>query len=265
MSAEFYSTYRSYLERYIYKGATEGVLLEAYQELSRCLEGSEVEAANVLDVHTRALGEVMGIRRDSDNVQWIYIERATEFLAQILIVIDTFLLQLKERAERDHLTGLYNRLALYRLLPRMLEESQRQSEPLVVAMLDLDDFKQINDQFGHQAGDEVLRFVAGLIKRVLREDDLVVRFGGEELVIVLPATDFARARIPLERIRTQIAAEKALPGVEGLTVSIGVAEYPGHGSTDPDELIRQADEAMYRAKELGKNRVVLAKDDDDAE
>ncbi len=263
MSGEFYSTYRSYLERYMYEGATEGVLLEAYQDLPRCLDGSEVQTASILDVHTRALREVLGIRRDSDNVQWIYIDRATEFLAQILIVIDTFLLQLKERVERDHLTGLYNRLALYRLLPQMLEEAQEQGKPLVVAMLDLDNFKRINDQFGHQAGDEALRFVASLIKRILRSDDVVFRLGGEEFVIVLPATDFAKARIPLERIRTQIAAGKVLPHAEGLTVSIGVAEYAGRGSVDPDELIRQADEALYRAKELGKNRVVFAKGDDE--
>lgn len=261
MAGEFYSTYRSYLERYMYEGAAEGVLLEAYQDLPRCLDGSEVQAASVLDVHTRALREVLGIKRDSDNVQWIYIDRATEFLAQILIVIDTFFLQLKERVERDHLTGLYNRLALHRLLPQMLKEAKEQGKPLVVAMLDLDNFKRINDQFGHQAGDEALRFVAGLIKRILRNDDLAVRFGGEEFVIVLPATDFAKARIPLERIQAQITAEKILPEVEGLTVSIGVAGYAGRGSVDPDELIRQADQAMYRAKELGKNRVVFGQGD----
>jgi diguanylate cyclase (GGDEF)-like protein len=246
----------------MYEGANEAVLLEAYHDLPRCLDGSEVQAASILDVHTRALREVMGIKRDSDNVQWIYIDRATEFLAQILIVIDTFLLQLNERVERDPLTGLYNRLALYRLFPQMLEEAQEQGKSLVVAMLDVDDFKRINDQLGHQAGDEALRFVAGLIKRILRSDDVAFRLGGEEFVIVLPATDFAKARIPLERIRSQIAAEKKLPGVEGFTVSIGVAGYVGRGSVDPDELIRQADEAMYRAKELGKNRVVFAKGDD---
>jgi len=262
LSGEFYSTYRSYLERYMYEGAAEGVLLEAYQDLPRCLDEGDAQAASILDVHTRALREVMGIKRDSDNVQWIYIARATEFLAQILIVIDTFLLQLKERVERDPLTGLCNRLALFRMLPQMLEKAQKQGKPLVVAMLDLDDFKRINDQYGHQVGDEALRSVAGLIKRILRNDDLAVRFGGEEFVIVLPATDFAKARIPLERIQAQIAAVRILPEVEGLKVSIGVAGYAGRGSVDPDELIRQADEAMYRAKELGKNRVAFAKGDD---
>lgn len=261
MSGEFYSTYCNYLGRYMFQGAMEGLLLEAYEKLPYYLDDSEVQAANILDVHTRAFREVMGIRQDSDNVQWIYIVRATEFLAQILVVIDTFFLQLKERAERDHLTGLYNRLALYRLLPRMLKRAQEQEKPLVVAMLDLDDFKRINDQHGHQAGDEVLRFVAGVIKRSLRNDDLAVRFGGEEFVIVLPATDFTKAKIPLERIRAQIVAERMLPVGEGLTVSIGVAGYTGQGPVELNELIRQADEAMYRAKELGKNRVVFTQGD----
>lgn len=261
MPGEFYSTYRSYLERYIYEGAAERVLLEAYQNLPQSLDGSDVQAAGILDVHTRALREVMGIKRDSDHVQWIYIERATEFLAQVLIVIDTFLLQLKERVERDHVTGLYNRLALYRLLPQMLEEAQEQGKPLVAAMLDLDNFKQINDQFGHHAGDELLCFAADLIRRTLRSDDAAFRFGGEEFVVVLPATDFEKAAIPLERIRTQLAAAEILPGVKGLTLSIGAAGYAGRGSVGPDELIRQADEAMYRAKRLGKNRVVFAQSD----
>ncbi len=257
MSGDFYSAYKNYLERYIYEGAPESVLLEAYQHLPHYLEESEAQAANILDVHTRALREVMGIRRDNDNVQWIYIERATEFLAQLLIVVDSVLLHLREKVERDSLTGLYNRLGLQRLLTQMLEASRKRKEPLVVALLDLDNFKQINDMYGHQAGDDVLCFVARLITRTLRSDDVVARLGGEEFVIILPATDFAKARVPLERIRAQIAAEDALPGLKGLTVSIGVAEYSGRGSVDPEELLRQADQAMYRAKRLGKNRIVF--------
>lgn len=258
MPGEFFSTYRQYLERYIYEGAAEKVLLEAYDRLLCCLDNTDVQATNILDVHTRALREVMGISRDSDNVQWIYIERATQFLAQVLVVIDTIFLQLKEKVERDHLTMLYNRVGFCRLFPQMLKEAQAQAKPLVVAMLDLDDFKRVNDQFGHQAGDEVLRSIAGLLRRVLRNNDVIFRFGGEEFVIVLPATDFEKARIPLERVQAQIAAEEFLPGKLGLTVSIGAAEYCGHGPADPDELVRRADEAMYQAKKSGKNKIVFA-------
>lgn len=258
MTGDFYLTYRSHLERYIYEGAAENILLEAYQDIMRSLDEKHAQAAGILDVHTRALREIMGVQRDSDNVQWIYIDRATEFLAQILIVIDAFLLQLKERMERDPLTGLHNRLGLSRLLPRVLQEAQKHGSHLVVAMVDLDNFKEVNDRLGHHAGDEVLCQVATLIKRLLRGQDVVVRFGGEEFVILLPATSIAQAKVPLERIRAQVAAEMVLPQAGSVTVSIGVVEYPGNGPVVADDLLRRADQAMYRAKEEGKNRIVFA-------
>ncbi|HBT47486.1 MAG TPA: GGDEF domain-containing protein [Peptococcaceae bacterium] len=256
-SETFYTTYKNYLERYVCEGGTEGVLLEAYQDLACSLDDNHVQAANILDIHTRALREVMGIRRDSDSIQWIYIDRATEFLAQILVVIDTFLLQLKDRIEHDPLTGLYNRLALYPILNHLLKEAQEKGKPLVVAMLDLDNFKVINDQFGHRVGDEVLLATAGIIKKALRAGDKVVRYGGEEFVIILADTSLHRAQIALERIRSQIAGQRLLPGLDvPITVSIGATEFSGKGTTSVNDLIAQADEAMYRAKREGKNRVI---------
>ncbi|ACX52901.1 diguanylate cyclase [Ammonifex degensii KC4] len=254
----FYDTYKNYLERYVCEGGTEGVLLEAYSDLTSQLDDYQIQTANILDVHTRALREIMGIRRDSDSVQWIYIERATEFLTQILVVIDAFLLQLKDRVERDPLTGLYNRLALYPILSQMLKKSQEEESPLVVAMLDLDNFKTVNDEYGHHAGDEVLRAAAGIIKKNLRSGDKVFRYGGEEFLIVLPNTSLDKAVVALERIRGQIAANLFIPGTEtSITASIGAAGYTGKGSVSPDDLILQADKALYRAKREGKNKVVL--------
>lgn len=254
----FYDTYRNYLERYVCEGGTEGVLLEAYQDLTANLDDYYVQASNILDIHTRALREVMGIRRDSDAVQWIYIDRATEFLAQILVVIDTFLLQLKDRIEHDPLTGLYNRIAMYPTLNNLLKEAQEKGTPLVIAMLDLDDFKEVNDRFGHHAGDEVLRSTALIIKKALRAADKVIRYGGEEFLVVLPGTSMEKAGIALERIRTQIAAQKMVPDHEEvtITVSIGAVEYPGSGPGDLNDLIAKADRAMYLAKREGKNRIV---------
>ncbi len=254
----FYATYRNYLERYVYEGGTEGVLLEAYQDLTGSLDDNYVQAANILDIHTRALREVMGIRRDSDAVQWIYIDRATEFLAQILVVIDTFLLQLKDRIEHDPLTGLYSRIAMYPVLNHLLKEAQERGIPLVVAMLDLDDFKAVNDHFGHHAGDEVLRSTAFIIKKALRGADKVIRYGGEEFLVILPGTNLEKAKIALERIRTQITGQQMVPGQDEIivTISIGAVEYPGSGPADLNDLIAKADRAMYLAKRQGKNMVV---------
>ncbi len=253
----FYETYKNYLERYVCEGGAEGVLLEAYSYLTGQLGEHQIQTSNILDVHTRALREIMGVRRDSDAIQWIYIDRATEFLAQILVVIDTFLLQLKDRIERDPLTGLYNRLALYPDLNQMLKEAQERESPLVVAMLDLDNFKTVNDEYGHHAGDEVLRAAAVIIKKSLRGGDKVFRYGGEEFLVVLPNTDLNRAVIALERIRSQIAANLTIPGTKSsITTSIGAAGYRGKGSISPNDLIMLADKALYQAKKKGKNVVV---------
>jgi diguanylate cyclase (GGDEF)-like protein len=260
VTEDFYSLYRSHLERYVYEGASEAALLAAYQDLMRSLDDNHFQAANILDIHTRALREIMGIRRDSDNVQWIYIDRATEFLAQILIVIDTFLLQLKDRVEHDPLTGLYNRLALSRLLPQLVQKAQERQAPLVVAMFDLDDFKQVNDRFGHAVGDDVLRRLATMTRRCLRAGDIVVRFGGEEFLVVLPGTSAVQSLIPLDRLRRQVEEEPFLPEGTRLTVSIGVAECPKGGTISADELVSRADRALYRAKEKGKNRIEIAEE-----
>ncbi|NPV27368.1 MAG: GGDEF domain-containing protein [Firmicutes bacterium] len=254
----YYTIYKNHLEEYVCAGGAEGVLLKAYEDLVEGLEDKELQAANILDIHTRAFREVMGIRRDVDAIQWVYIDRATEFLAQILVVLDSLLLQLKDQLERDLLTGLYNRLALYNILNRLLKAAQEKGKPLVVAMLDLDNFKDINDQFGHAVGDEVLRAAAGVIKKALRAMDKVVRYGGEEFVIILPETGLSKAQIALERIRTQIEGQRFLPTADlTVTVSIGAVEYSGTGTTPSvNELIARADEAMYTAKKEGKNRVV---------
>lgn len=260
MAEDFYTIYRSHLERYVHEGASEGALLTAYQDLVRSLDENHFQAADILDVHTRALREIMGIRRDSDSVQWIYIDRATEFLAQILIVVDTFLLQLKDRVEHDPLTGLYNRLGLHRLLPQLLRKAQEHQAPLVVAMCDLDDFKQINDRYGHSVGDEVLRRVAGIIRRCFRAGDIVVRFGGEEFLVVLPNTSADQAGIPLDRLRRQVEQEPLAPEGVKLTVSIGVAEYPSSGASSAEELVSLADQALYQAKVKGKNRIEVLRE-----
>jgi diguanylate cyclase (GGDEF)-like protein len=166
--------------------------------------------------------------------------------------------KLREQATRDPLTGLYNRRYLEESLERELYRTNREGTPLCVAMLDLDYLKKFNDTFGHEAGDRVLRELGRVLRDKLRKSDISCRFGGEEFVLVLPGSTLADARQRVEQIRLlvkglQIRHEDQILG--RLTVSGGVAASPEHGSTAAD-LLRAADDALYAAKQAGRDRVV---------
>jgi diguanylate cyclase (GGDEF)-like protein len=126
--------------------------------------------------------------------------------------------------------------------------------------MDIDDFKSVNDTYGHLAGDEVLRAVAGVLERGLRQSDLAARFGGEEFAVLLPETDATAAAAVGDRYRREIGALRiAHEGVQiGITISVGVGAYPETANTSIDDLLRAADAALYAAKEAGKNRVEVA-------
>jgi diguanylate cyclase (GGDEF)-like protein len=181
----------------------------------------------------------------------IYIERATEFLAQILIATDVLLLNLKESVERDPLTGLYNRLPLERMLPKLWTNVQTSKTPIRVAMLDLDNFKDVNDGYDHMVGDELLREISSIVRKTLMDGDLVMRYGGEEFIILLPETDGNGAKKPLERIRKQIEDKAYTEARIKITASIGAAVYPDDRPLSMDEIIEFADVAMYEAKARG--------------
>ncbi len=165
--------------------------------------------------------------------------------------------QYERDATLDGLTGLYNRRWLDERLGRLVNRQRRSGDPLSLLMLDVDHFKRFNESYGHAAGDHVLATVASVILRSVRPTDLVARYGGEEMVVLLPDTPESGARTAGERVRSEIAATpltladgRALPPV---TVSIGVAEL-GAGM-EGGALLRQADAALYRAKAAGRNRV----------
>jgi diguanylate cyclase (GGDEF)-like protein len=166
--------------------------------------------------------------------------------------------KLREQATRDPLTGLYNRRYLEDSLARELHRTNREGVPLCVAMLDLDYLKKLNDTFGHDAGDRVLRELGRVLSEKLRKSDISCRFGGEEFVLVLPGSTIEDARNRVEEIRLlvknlQIRHDDQVLG--RVTVSGGLASSPEHGST-PEELLRAADEALYAAKESGRDRVL---------
>lgn len=164
---------------------------------------------------------------------------------------------LSEQAIRDRLTGLYNRRHLDDQLPVEFERARRKGQPVCLAMVDIDHFKHFNDDFGHEAGDEVLRAIGRYLRESLRRVDLVFRYGGEEFTVILSEADAAGARARLEAIREGAKGLSVWYGGEKLptpSLSVGVAfsdaEHP-----DPESLIRAADRALYRAKDLGRDRV----------
>jgi diguanylate cyclase (GGDEF)-like protein len=161
------------------------------------------------------------------------------------------------RAATDSLTGLPNARAVGDTVKRMVAQAGRTSRPLAAALLDLDHFKQVNDTFGHGRGDDVLAAVGAALRDGLRESDFIGRMGGEEFVMLLPATDRAGAVAAAEKIRAAVAAI-TVPGVQRqITISIGIAVIPEHAG-DADGLLREADRALYTAKERGRNRVEVA-------
>ncbi|GAB6158350.1 diguanylate cyclase [Desulfotomaculum varum] len=156
----------------------------------------------------------------------------------------------------DELTRLYNRQYMKARLEEEVNRAKRYGRPLSVLMLDLDFFKNINDCYGHQAGDLVLRNISQLLLLNLREEDIACRYGGEEMVIILPETDLPEAAVVAERLRQSIERmEFILPGKEKpvqITVSIGVAQM--NREDTPDMLLQRADEGLYLAKRRGRNR-----------
>lgn len=166
-----------------------------------------------------------------------------------------------ELAVTDALTGLYNRRYLDTHMPVLVERSSKRERPLSVCMIDLDRFKSINDNFGHQAGDDVLRELSRRIKQAVRGADLACRYGGEEFVVVMPDTDGTLAAAVAERLRVSI---EAVPfRVNGraeplsVTASLGIATLKD-GEAAASSVFQRADEALYTAKRSGRNRVVAA-------
>lgn len=168
-----------------------------------------------------------------------------------------------ERATRDGLTGLYNRRYLDESLAIAIEDARRQQLPLGLLVCDIDQFKQVNDQAGHDAGDRVLVRVAQILRETVRASDIVCRFGGEEFVILLPRSDAAGALVLAEKLRQKIRERVEWTARSGVpvpvTISIGVAVYPSDAD-DAAELVKSADLGMYRAKAAGGDRCEMGAD-----
>ncbi|RLJ70784.1 diguanylate cyclase (GGDEF)-like protein [Hydrogenivirga caldilitoris] len=164
--------------------------------------------------------------------------------------IESLIKELKFLAEIDTLTGVYNRRKIEEILEGEIERSKRYGNPLSVILIDIDNFKQLNDTYGHQTGDMVLKEIVSVIRESLRKTDYLGRLGGEEFLVILPETTPERAKLVAERIRKDI--ENLDLRVGKITVSAGVTGLK-KGDT-VETLMNRVDRAMYLAKEKGKNR-----------
>ncbi len=179
------------------------------------------------------------------------------FCSHIALTLEKISLfrEIKALSMRDGLTGLYNHAFVIKALEEEIERSKRYNSQLSILLVDIDDFKKINDTYGHLAGDYVLSKVAQILKQGLRTIDTVSRYGGEEFLAILPETDGPRALTVGERLRRDVAREDFTYGGEriNLTISGGVADFSLGG--DVNKMIKEADDNLYKAKREGKNRI----------
>jgi diguanylate cyclase (GGDEF)-like protein len=233
-----------------------------------CAHFSGTPPENYLCLPLAAYGETLGI---------VYVECASSGIAAMvdanlgalqqmveLASIGIAGLNLRSKLEhqsiRDSLTGLYNRHFMEIALDRELRRATRHQQTLAVLVLDIDYFKAFNDTYGHEAGDVVLREVAGTMRQTIRSEDIVCRFGGEEFVVILPelSTEEAVARAEsLRHMVSEIRLHYRGEPLNEVTISIGVAMYPYNADT-VEQLLWVADRALYEAKHQGRNRVILA-------
>ena len=203
------------------------------------------------------LGQRIGTLCVIDHIPRRIAPRETRLLADLAaIVVDE--LELRKRAGTDALTGLYTRRFLDELGNREFTRARRFAKPLSAAFIDVDKFKSVNDEFGHAVGDAVLRKVAASCRATLRNHDLLFRYGGEEIVLLLPATDLGAALPVLERLRQHVEElELTELGGRNVTISIGASELDRSDKIFAD-VISRADAAVYRAKRNGRNRIEVS-------
>lgn len=241
-------------------GAAGGVVLGPHGELARAGDpdsGSE-RLAFPLRVGSSDFGSLV---LTSDTFEADQVETAASLAAHVVVALENARLHrmVERQAMVDSLTGLANRRSLEETLRSELARAARFSDSVCVVLADLDDFKQVNDQYGHAVGDEVLKAFAVALRKTVRESDVAGRWGGEEFALVLPGTDAAGGARLAERARAAIEAHqvKMQNGDRcSVTASFGVASFPE--SQELGEILAAADSALYAAKGQGKNRVVVA-------
>ena len=165
----------------------------------------------------------------------------------------------RNKAESDALTGLHNRVWFEDVFPKQLDLCERTGQSASLLMVDIDHFKAVNDQYGHQSGDEALRHVGMMLRRGLRATDLCARYGGEEMIVLMPGTEIAQAKLVADRLRESIAATPlVLQDGRTMTLKVSGGLSQWLGGCRLVDLIHAADQALYRAKEGGRNQIVMS-------
>ena len=172
-------------------------------------------------------------------------------------IVESRTAELRLLATTDSLTNTLNRYRFFEVAEEECARCLRYNRPLVIAMLDLDHFKAINDRHGHAVGDDALRFTAKAIRRILRQQDRVCRYGGEEFVILMPETEARTGFNVLERVRGEIRNIELRSGEESVPVRVSVGVTKWHPPESIEQAIKRADENMYKAKAAGRDRVVM--------
>lgn len=211
--------------------------------------------------------EAKGVRNDGSTVWLSLLSRPIQWNGEQVVQVTAMDIteqqllreRLEHRANYDGLTNLLNRRAVMELLEKQFAHDQRYANSLCCVLIDFDNFKSVNDQYGHHVGDEVLKLFAATCKKSIRKSDFIGRWGGEEFVLVLPNTDVEQAVTIAERIcesmtKLRVAAENVYVG---FSVSMGVS-FLSDDISSVEQLVSKADKALYQAKYQGKNRVVIA-------
>jgi diguanylate cyclase (GGDEF)-like protein/PAS domain S-box-containing protein len=218
----------------------------------------ELSLIPLLDSRGAGSGYLISMRDISERKRAeMEVERMNTRLRRQVQKISSLHEELREQAIRDALTGLYNRRYLDETLRREFSRARRGSYLISVILIDVDQFKRVNDTYGHKAGDRVLRQMGSIIRSHVRAGDIPCRFGGEEFVIVMPDTSLDTAYERAELLRQRFAATRFIKVQGGVnpTVSIGIAVYPAHGRSE-ERILHAADQAMYLAKARGGDQAV---------